>query len=76
MEMVHARDFAGLRAAVRNHRLAKAELVVGLGKRLIHHVASIIPTKNEHNIYSKLFHELVLGLNPLVGGLQVDNWHI
>ena len=37
MEMVRAHDFAGLQAAVRDRRyLAKAELVSGLGTRLIH----------------------------------------
>ena len=69
MNMVRAHDFAGLRAAVRNHPyLAKAELVAGLGLRLVHQVASIIPTDDELSPYRKL-------LFTLVGGRQVDNWH-
>ena len=67
MTMVHAHDFSGLLAAVRNNRyLAKAELMWP-GTRLIHQVASIIPTGNERIKYCKLLH-------TLVGGRKVKNW--
>ena len=69
MTMVKARDFAGILAAIHNDLdLAKAELVAGLGKRLIHLVAGIIPTDNELIPYRKLLLTLVLGR-------KVNDWH-
>ena len=65
--MARAHDFAGLLAEIsKNPDLAEAELVPGHGTRLIHLVASIVPTEDEDISYHQL-------LRTLVGGPKVDN---